>query len=88
MKDFNYLKQQMLYHKIVKWEDEDTYGCAAAVTIMHNRNIICRAIGNADAGNGGYYYSIASFIVRPVNEEEYVVDFVASSDALLEREEE
>ena len=21
MKDFNYLKQQMLYHKIVKWEE-------------------------------------------------------------------
>ena len=138
MKDFNYLKQQMLYHKIVKWEentivldngltlsieeteqdccaraygefrdvvldaaitfvsdihydpweDEDTYGCSASVTIMHNRNIICKAIGDADAGNGGYYYSIASFIVRPVNEEKYIVDFVASSDDLLEREEE
>lgn len=138
MKDFSYLQQQMLYHKIVKWEentivldngltlsieeteqdccaraygefrdvvldaaitfvsdiyydpweDEDTYGCSASITIMHNRNIICKAIGNADAGNGGYYYSIASFIVRPVNEEKYIVDFVASSDDLLEREEE
>lgn len=138
MKDFSYLQQQMLYHKIVKWEentivldngltlsieeteqdccaraygefkdvvldaaitfvsdiyydpwkDEDTYGCSASITIMHNRNIICKAIGNADAGNGGYYYSIASFIVRPVNEEKYIVDFVASSDDLLEREKE
>ena len=138
MKDFSYLQQQMLYHKIVKWEentivldngltlsieeteqdccaraygefrdvvldaaitfvsdiyydpweDEDTYGCSASITIMHNRNIICKAIGNADAGNGGYYYSIASFIVRPVNEEKYIVNFVASSDDLLEREEE
>ena len=136
MKDFDYLKKQMLYHKIVKWEedtivldngltlsieetdheccaraygefkdvvldaaitnvsdihyepweDEDSYGCAAVVTIMHNRNIICRAIGNADAGNGGYYYSIASFIVRPVNEKEYVVDFVASCNTVLEEE--
>ena len=40
------------------------------VTIMHNRNLICKAIGNADAGNGGYYYSIASFIVTMENGEE------------------
>ena len=26
------------------WEDGDTYGCSAVVTIMHNRNIICKAI--------------------------------------------
>ena len=49
------------------WEDGDTYGCSAVVTIMHNRNIICKAIGNADAGNGGYYYSIASFCVKIPN---------------------
>lgn len=131
MKNFDYLKEQMLYHKIVKWEDNtiildngltlsieeteqdccasahgefkdvvldaaityvsdihyepwddgDTYGCEASVTIMHNRNIICKAIGNADAGNGGYYYSIASFIVHPKNEKEYAVQFVHSDHA-------
>nr|DAI81424.1 MAG TPA: hypothetical protein [Caudoviricetes sp.] len=130
MKDFNYLRKQLLYRKIVKWEDneitldngtrlsveeterdccasadggfedvvldaaityvgdiqyepwedEDTYGCSASVTIMHNRNIICKAVANADAGNGGYYYSIASFIVHPINEEPYTVHFVEDSD--------
>lgn len=129
-KDLNYLKEQMLYHRIVKWdentivldngltlsieeteqdccacacgefkdvvldaaitnisdihytpwEDGDTYGCSASITILHNRNIICMALADADAGNGGYYYSIASLIVHPVNEKQYSVEFVASYD--------
>ena len=130
MRDFNYLRKQMLYHKIVEWknnrivldngmaleieetaqdccacasgtfkdvvldaaityvgdikyepwEDDDTYGCSASVTIMHNKNIICRAEADADAGNGGYYYSIASFVVHPVNGKSYDVHFVGSDD--------
>ena len=60
------------------WEDDDTYGCSAVVTIMHNRNIICRAIGNADAGNGGYYYSIASFCITMFSGERRDVHFVGS----------
>ena len=128
MRDFNYLRRQMLYHKIVKWEnnrivldngmilkieeteqdccaeasgtfkdvvldaaityvgdikyepweDCDTYGCSASVTIMHNKNIICRAEANADAGNSEYYNSIASFVVQPVNEKSYDVHFIGS----------
>lgn len=63
------------------WEDGDTYGCSAVVTIMHNRNVICRAIGDADAGNGGYYYSIASFCVRMPNDTKTTyVHFVGSDD--------
>lgn len=53
--------------KYEPWQEDDgwgEYGCHATVTIMHNRNVICKAIGDADAGNGGYYYSIASFVVR------------------------
>ena len=130
MRDFNYLRRQMLYHKIVEWEDNrivldngmilkieeteqdccaeasgtfkdvvldaaityvgdikykpwedcDTYGCSASVTIMHNKNVICRAEANADAGNGGYYYSIASFVVHPMNEKSYDIHFVGSDD--------
>lgn len=38
------------------WEDYDTYGCKARVTIMHNRNAICMIESNADGGNGGYYF--------------------------------
>ena len=62
------------------WEDDDTYGCSAVVTIMHNRNIICKAIGNADAGNGGYYYSIASFCVKMPSGQNRQCHFVGSSD--------
>ena len=62
------------------WEDDDTYGCSATVTIMHNRNLICKAIGNADAGNGGYYYSIASFCVKMRNGEDRQCHFVGSED--------
>lgn len=61
------------------WEDCDTYGCKARVTIMHNRNAICMIEANADAGNGGYYFSIASFIVTlPVNAAEAECEFVRS----------
>lgn len=62
------------------WRDFDTYGCSAEVVIMHNRNIICKAIGDADAGNGGYYYSIASFIVSLPNGTNETVHFVGSED--------
>lgn len=66
------------------WKDEDgwgEYGCKATVTIMHNRNVICKAVGDADAGNGGYYYSIASFVVRVPNSDEVeYCHFVGSDD--------
>lgn len=62
------------------WTDDDTYGCSARVTIMHNRNIICEAWANADAGNGGYYYSIASFIVKIPMQEHRTCCFVRSED--------
>ena len=62
------------------WDDGDTYGCSATVTIMHNRNIICKAIGDADAGNGGYYYSIASFVVRVPGQSSKTCTFVSSED--------
>lgn len=62
------------------WDDGDTYGCSATVTIMHNRNTICKAVGNADAGNGGYYYSIASFVVKVPAEGLKICHFVGSDD--------
>lgn len=62
------------------WDDGDTYGCSAMVTIMHNRNIICKAIGNADAGNGGYYYSIASFCVKMPSGQNCQCHFVGSDN--------
>lgn len=62
------------------WKDADTYGCSAMVTIMHNRNIICKAAANADAGNGGYYYSIASFCVKMPSGQNCQCHFVGSDD--------
>ena len=62
------------------WDDGDTYGCSAVVTIMHNRNIICKAIGNAAAGHGGYYYSIASFCVKMASGQECQCHFVGSDN--------
>lgn len=62
------------------WQDGDTHGCTATVTIMHNRNIICMAISDANAGNGGYYYSIASFCVKMPNGQDYQCHFVGSDD--------
>ena len=41
--------------------DEDTYINTAIVTIYHNQNPIAVADCYADAGNGGYYYSVCSF---------------------------
>lgn len=62
------------------WENDDTYGCSARVNVFHNRNKICEINGDADAGNGGYYYSIASFIVSMSNGKTEQVHFVGSSD--------
>lgn len=73
--------------KYTGWEEEDGgYGTSAIVKFLHNRNLICQAEGEADAGNGGYYYSIASFCIRvPKNpNEELRCHFVESNDGDLE----
>lgn len=66
------------------WENEDgggEYGCEAIVTIMHNRNVICKAVGGSDAGNGGYYYSIASFVIHvPSGDKVECCYFVSNAD--------
>lgn len=47
--------------------DEDTNVNTAVVTIYHNQNPIAIADCYADAGNGGYYYSVCSFVVGTDN---------------------
>lgn len=68
--------------KYSSWEDSDTYGCSAVVKMFHNQNLICKVNANADAGNGGYYFSVASFVVTvpESNNEEYWVYLVGSDD--------
>ena len=66
--------------KYEPWEDGDTFGCVATVNIMHNQNLICQAMANANAGNGGYYYSVASFVVRTKGKVVGITEFVHSSN--------
>lgn len=65
--------------KYKSWNDCDTYGCEAVVKFMHNRNLICQANADANAGNGGYYYSIASFVIYE-KDEKYYCHFVGTYD--------
>ncbi|OTO15139.1 MULTISPECIES: DUF7448 domain-containing protein [Enterococcus] len=47
--------------------DDDTRINAGIVTIYHNQNIVALADCYANAGNGGYYYSICSLVVDDVH---------------------
>lgn len=47
--------------------DDDTNVNAAVVVIYHNQNIVALADCNADAGNGGYYYSVCSLVVNDIH---------------------
>lgn len=47
--------------------DDDTEWNAAVITIYHNHNIIALADCNANAGNGGYYYSVCSLVVDGIH---------------------
>lgn len=67
-----------------KEEEGGEYSTSAIVKFLHNQNLICQANGEADAGNGGYYYSIASFIIRVPDKENQPLccHFVGSEDGL------
>lgn len=41
-------------------EDYDTRVSEAVLTLFHNQNVIAQNMVEADGGNGGYYYSVAS----------------------------
>ncbi|MEH7355097.1 hypothetical protein V7150_16185 [Neobacillus drentensis] len=47
--------------------DDDTIVNQVRVTLFHNQNPIALAEMTADAGNGGYYYSIGSFVVNGIH---------------------
>lgn len=47
--------------------DDDTIINEVTVTLFHNQNPIALAEMTADAGNGGYYYSIGSFVVNGIH---------------------
>lgn len=47
--------------------DDDTTVNTVTLKIYHNRNSIATANMTADAGNGGYYYSVGSVVVNSVH---------------------
>lgn len=46
--------------------DDDTRINRVELKIFHNQNVICEAEMEADAGNGGYYYSVGSLVVDSI----------------------
>lgn len=59
-----------LYKQRVVQEQEDgdeLYGRQAQLVLYHNQNHIAQANLYADAGNGGYYYSVLSVFVNDKN---------------------
>jgi hypothetical protein len=47
--------------------DDDTIINTVKITLFHNQNPIALGEMTADAGNGGYYYSIGSFVVNGIH---------------------
>lgn len=47
--------------------DDDTRVSEVKVTLFHNQNPIAQGEMTADAGNGGYYYSVGSFVVDGIH---------------------
>lgn len=47
--------------------DDDTNVNEVKVTLFHNQNPIAQAEMYANAGNGGYYYSVGSFVVNGIH---------------------
>ena len=68
-----------------EWDDGDTYGCKAVVKMMHNQNLICSVNADADAGNGGYYYSVASFVVTIPDQFESQTVYLVGSEHMEEQ---
>lgn len=53
--------------EVEEGDDGDTTVNTVCVKLLHNLNPIAVAEMYADAGNGGYYYSVASLVVNGVH---------------------
>lgn len=47
-----------------EWGEIDN---SSTVTLYHNQNPIAQADITADAGNGGYYYSVGSLVIKDIH---------------------
>ena len=57
-------------YDIIRDKEQSEYGgeiesieSEAVLKLFHNQNVIAQNMVNADAGNGGYYYSVASLVI-------------------------
>ncbi|CQR23782.1 hypothetical protein BN1356_02523 [Streptococcus varani] len=50
-----------------KFDNGDGTTCQNTVTIYHNQNPIALAECEANDGNGGYYYSVASLVIGEIH---------------------
>ena len=62
------------------WDNGDSYGVEGVITILHNQNPIALANLHADAGNGGYYYSVLSLRVKIPSEDIHDYEVISSTD--------
>jgi len=57
----------VIVEDMVEIPDDDTIVNETKIVIYHNQNEIAQAEMTADAGNGGYYYSVGSVVVDKVH---------------------
>lgn len=53
--------------QVTKKEEYGTTENRNTVTIYHNQNPVALAVCEADDGNGGYYYSVASIVIGNIH---------------------
>ena len=58
--------------------DGDTHVEMCEITIFHNQNLVAVGDGHADAGNGGYYYSVLSLQVTVNGNEVYDEEIISA----------
>ena len=69
---------EITYPAITKIPDDDTRVNEAKVVIYHNQNPIAQLDAHANAGNGGYYYSVCAFVVKEVDSDEKYYKIVSA----------
>lgn len=54
-------------HEPIEVPDNDTHVVRNTISVFNNQNVIALANATADAGNGGYYYSVASLVINEIH---------------------
>ena len=60
------------------YHDGDTHVTTCRITILHNQNPIALGDGYADAGNGGYYFSVLSLEIAVDGNEVYDEEIIST----------